>query len=188
MGRQGVPVDLSSATPVPGFLGTLYSKAKLYNAVPDELDYYPALDRTMTVMELASEQKKAEAAQAFKDGLMSEDAYKALADQQKNLYDTEKLDTRDKYAMFLYGNNGFSRIDGTGTGRVLVIKDSYANCFVPFLVQSYAQVDVVDLRSLKSTGLDELIAENKYDDVLVLYNFQSFSSDTNLVLLNMYNN
>ena len=187
-GRQAVPVDTATATAVPGFLGTLYSKAKLYNAVPDELDYYPALDRTMTVMELASEQKKTEAAQVYKDGLMSEDAYKALADQQKNLYDTEKLDTRDKYALFLYGNNGFSRIAGTGTGRVLVIKDSYANCFVPFLAQSYAQVDVIDLRSLKSTGLDALIAENNYDDVLVLYNFQSFSSDTNLVLLNLYNN
>ena len=44
---------------------------------------------------------------------------------------------------------------------------------------------MVDLRSLKGATVDSLIAENGYDDVLVLYNFQSFSSDTNLVLLNM---
>ena len=36
-GRQAVPVDTATVTAVPGFLGTLYSKAKLYNAVPDEL-------------------------------------------------------------------------------------------------------------------------------------------------------
>ena len=86
--------------------------------------------------------------------------------------------------MFLWGNNGFSRIAGTGSGKVLVIKDSYANSFVPFLLGDYGTIDVVDLRSLKSTTVDELIAQNGYDNVLVLYNFQSFSSDTNLVLLN----
>ena len=49
--------------------------------------------------------------------------------------------------MFLHGNNGLSRIKGDGTGRILVIKDSYANCFAPYLTANYADIDVVDFRN-----------------------------------------
>ena len=101
-----------------------------------------------------------------------------------NLYETDKLAVRDKYAMFLYGNNGFCRIAGSGEGKLMIIKDSYANSLIPFLLNNYAQIDVVDLRYLRDATVDELIEREGYDDLLVLYNFQSFSSDTNLVLLN----
>ena len=63
----------------------------------------------------------------------------------------------DKYAMFLHGNNGLSRVQGDGTGKILVIKDSYANCFVPYLTANYADIDVVDFRNY-NFGLDQLIA------------------------------
>ncbi len=49
--------------------------------------------------------------------------------------------------MFLHGNNGLSRVQGDGSGRILVIKDSYANCFVPYLTANYADIDVVDFRN-----------------------------------------
>ena len=78
--------------------------------------------------------------------------------------------------MFLHGNNGMSRIRGDGTGRILVIKDSYANCFVPYLTANYADIDVVDFRNY-NYGLDKLIADNAYDQLLVLYSFDSFKSD-----------
>ena len=78
--------------------------------------------------------------------------------------------------MFLHGNNGLSRVQGNGTGRILVIKDSYANCFVPYLTANYADIDVVDFRNY-NYGLDQLIADNGYDQILVLYNFDSFKSD-----------
>ena len=100
----------------------------------------------------------------------------SLACETTSLYDTAKLDVYDKYAMFLHGNNGLSRIKGDGTGRVLVIKDSYANCFVPYLTANYADIDVVDFRNYNS-GLDKLIADNDYDQLLVLYSFDSFKSD-----------
>jgi hypothetical protein len=78
--------------------------------------------------------------------------------------------------MFLHGNNGLSRVQGNGSGRILVIKDSYANCFVPYLTANYADIDVVDFRNY-NYGLDQLIADNGYDQILVLYNFDSFKSD-----------
>ena len=78
--------------------------------------------------------------------------------------------------MFLHGNNGLSRIEGDGEGRILVLKDSYANCFVPYLTANFAQIDVVDFRNY-NYGLDALDADNHYDQVLVLYSFDSFKSD-----------
>ena len=96
--------------------------------------------------------------------------------QTTGLYDTDKLAVYDKYAMFLHGNNGLSRVQGNGSGRILVIKDSYANCFVPYLTANYADIDVVDFRNY-NYGLDQLIADNGYDQILVLYNFDSFKSD-----------
>ena len=96
--------------------------------------------------------------------------------QTTGLYDTDKLSVYDKYAMFLHGNNGLSRVQGNGSGRILVIKDSYANCFVPYLTANYADIDVVDFRNY-NFGLDQLIADNGYDQILVLYSFDSFKSD-----------
>ena len=183
-GRTAVSTDALKADEVDGFLGTLYSKSKKVGARADVLTYYPQLDAKMTIIQLLTDADRSAAQQAYAAGQMTEAAYAQLADREVGLYETDKLSTRDKYGMFLWGNNGFSRIAGTGSGKVLVIKDSYANSFVPFLLGDYGTIDVVDLRSLKSTTVDELIAQNGYDNVLVLYNFQSFSSDTNLVLLN----
>ena len=78
--------------------------------------------------------------------------------------------------MFLHGNNGLSRVEGDGTGKILVIKDSYANSFVPYLTANYAAIDVVDFRNY-NYGLDQLIADNDYDAILVLYSYSSFTSD-----------
>ena len=92
------------------------------------------------------------------------------------LYDLEKLEVYDKYAAFLHGNNGLSRVEGDGEGSILVVKDSYANSLVPFLTANYAAVDVVDLRNY-NYGLDALIEANGYDAILLLYSFDSFKAD-----------
>lgn len=156
-----------------GFYGTLYSKSKLYSAAPDTLDYYSDLDNRLILTQSAT---KADAEAAHAAG---------VKDEVLTLYNLEKLSVRDKYAMFIYSNNGFSKLSGTGSGKVLVIKDSYANCFVPFLTEDYAQIDIVDLRSL-NTNMDTVIEENGYDRVLILYNFQSYQKDTGLVKLNLF--
>lgn len=57
-----------------------------------------------------------------------------------------------------------------------MLKDSYANCFVPYLTANFAQIDIVDFRNY-NYGLDALDADNHYDQVLVLYSFDSFKSD-----------
>ena len=139
-----------------GFYGTHYSKARTPDAEPDTITYYD-LPNELTIYSVSGPGQPAEG-------------------ETTGLYDTAKLDVYDKYAMFLHGNNGLSRIRGDGTGRILVIKDSYANCFVPYLTANYADIDVVDFRNY-NYGLDKLIADNDYDQLLVLYSFDSFKSD-----------
>lgn len=138
------------------FYGTHYSKARTWNAVPDTITWYD-LPNQLTIYNVT-------AAGQPTDG------------ETTGLYDTDKLTVYDKYAMFLHGNNGLSRVQGDGTGKILVIKDSYANCFVPYLTANYADIDVVDFRNY-NFGLDQLIADNDYDQILVLYSFDSFKSD-----------
>ena len=152
------PFDLSAhkALTAENFYGTHYSKARTPNAEPDTITYY-ALPNQLTIYNVTGPGQPT-------DG------------ETTGLYDTAKLDVYDKYAMFLHGNNGLSRIKGNGTGRILVVKDSYANCFSPFLTANYADIDVVDFRNY-NYGLDSLIAANDYDQILVLYSFDSFKSD-----------
>ena len=152
------PFDLAShqAVEVENFYGTFYSRARTWNAQPDTLTYYD-LDNPLTIYTVTG------------PGMPE-------AGETTGLYDLDKLAVYDKYAAFLHGNNGLSRVEGDGQGRILVIKDSYANSFVPFLTANYAQIDVVDLRNY-NYGLDALIADNDYDQILVLYSFDSFKSD-----------
>ena len=154
------PFDPSAHTArtAEGFYGTHYSKARTPDAEPDTITYYD-LPNALTIYTVTAPGQPAEG-------------------ETTGLYDTDKLSVYDKYAMFLHGNNGLSRIkgDGTGRGRILVIKDSYANCFVPYLTANYADIDVVDFRNY-NYGLDQLIADNGYDQILVLYSFDSFKSD-----------
>ena len=152
------PFDTTAHTALTAdrFYGTHYSKARTWNAVPDTITWYD-LPNQLTIYNVT-------AAGQPTDG------------ETTGLYDTDKLTVYDKYAMFLHGNNGLSRVQGDGTGKILVIKDSYANCFVPYLTANYADIDVVDFRNY-NFGLDQLIADNDYDQILVLYSFDSFKSD-----------
>mgnify|MGYP000370354246 CR=1 FL=1 len=138
------------------FYGTHYSKARTWNAVPDTITYYE-LQNALTIWNVTGPGQPTEGTTT-------------------GLYDTDKLNVYDKYAMFLHGNNGLSRVEGDGSGKILVLKDSYANCFVPYLTANYAAVDVVDFRNY-NYGLDQLIADNDYDQILVLYSFDSFKGD-----------
>ena len=148
--------DAHTAETCEDFYGTHYSKARTWNAEPDTITWYD-LQNSLTVWNVTGPGQPTEGTTT-------------------GLYDLDKLKVYDKYAMFLHGNNGLSRIEGDGTGRILVIKDSYANSFVPYLTANYAAIDVVDFRNY-NYGLDQLIAANDYDQILVLYSYASFTTD-----------
>ena len=63
------------------------------------------------------------------------------------------------------------------TGRsLLLVKDSYANSFLPYLIGEYDRITVVDRRFYAEPVL-WLLRDGGYTDALVLYNLKSFASD-----------
>lgn len=105
-------------------------------------------------------------------------------EKEYSLYDYTMLDTKDKYGIYFGGNHALVRIQTRAdTGRrILVIKDSYANCFVPFLLEEYDQIDLLDVRYYNQK-VSDLVADGRYTDLLFLYNAAGFAEDTSLVKL-----
>ena len=97
------------------------------------------------------------------------------------LYDEAKLAEKDKYAYFMGGNQALVTIDNPGKedGHLLVIKDSFANAFVPFAARDFARTSLIDLRYF-TEDVEEYIAGQQVTDVLVLYNISNFISDRNV--------
>ena len=100
------------------------------------------------------------------------------------IYDYAALDGKDKYAVFLGGNEPFLRITtAAGNGRkILVIKDSYANCFIPFMLGEFEELHILDLR-YSSQKLSKLIQQEQYTDLLILYNASGFAEDISMTKL-----
>lgn len=101
-----------------------------------------------------------------------------------SIYDAEKLKTKDAYAVFLGGNHSVVDIQTTvRNGRkLLVLKDSYANSFVPFLLPYYEEIVMVDPRYYYDT-MDDIVSLYEINEVLFLYNANTFFQDTSLKLV-----
>ena len=100
------------------------------------------------------------------------------------LYDESFLEKKDKYSMFLGGNQPLCIIknpEATG-GKLLVIRDSYCDSLAPFLALDYQEIHLIDLRYYKVSP-SVYIRENGIDQALVLYSAANFASDINLFLL-----
>ena len=142
-GRDGL------ATAAEGFLGTLHSKVNV-DVKADVLQYFPeTLDRPLKV---------------------TYDMRKSA----NSCYEESYLDTKNKYGFFLDDNHALVEIETDyHNGKTLfVIKDSYANCFVPLLIPHYERIYVMDLRYFNGR-LFSFMEERETEagmDVLVLYN------------------
>ena len=100
------------------------------------------------------------------------------------LYDEEALLKKDKYQVFQGGNHGMVKIEGKGEGNILIIKDSFANSFVPFLVEDYGNIIMVDLRYYMG-NMNALCASEEITDILVLYQIGNFITDENIIKLGL---
>ena len=96
----------------------------------------------------------------------------------QSLFETEHLDSKDQYRVFTGGNQAVLEITGgSHNGKILLmIKDSFANCMLPFLAEDFEKIVVVDLRQL-NLGSDELMDLFAPTDVLILYNDAQFAKD-----------
>ena len=97
-----------------------------------------------------------------------------------SFYEERHLETKDKYSYFIDGNHGLAEIvTENNNGRELfVIKDSYANTFIPLIAHHYSKVYVLDLRYFNGSLFKFMEQYDKGDmEILVLYNCAHFVSD-----------
>lgn len=101
--------------------------------------------------------------------------------KRTSLYDSSKLETRDKYGVFLGGNTSVMDIRTVSTSqkRLLVVKDSFADCFIPFLTPYYREIVVVDPRYYSGTMAD-IMDTYRISDILILYSGNTFMTDNNI--------
>lgn len=98
-----------------------------------------------------------------------------------SLYDSSKLETRNQYDLFLGGDTSLIDIKTVSTSerRLLLVKDSFANSFVPFLEPYFREIVVVDPRYYGGT-IDEIMDTYRITDVMFLYSGNSFFRDNNI--------
>lgn len=138
-----------------GFLGTLYEKTQRPVALESAKDtieaFVPIGTNDMTVHE--------------KDGTIT-NQYEIVCTYTDRMYQS----AGSKYNCFIAGDNPLTEIHNKAKNdgsSVLIVKESYGNAFVPFLVDSYEYVYVIDYRYWKGT-FSSFIDEKDIDDVIFL--------------------
>jgi hypothetical protein len=141
------------------FYGTVYSSSGVRWVKPDSIDIYvPAGDTELVRYDSA-------------EGAVSP------------VYDMSKLNTKDKYGMFLGGNTSRLVIrTGSQGGKLLVIRDSYADCELPFFFEHYSEIHVLDLRYFRQS-VSDYAADGGFDGILVSYSLADFVTDTSVLLM-----
>lgn len=158
MGFMPYPLaDFSIKTVSNTFLGTFYRKANAFGIKPDEIE-------------------------VFKPRFSV--SYQVTFDEQStsnSLYEEKFLKKQDQYSFFLNGNHSLVRIAShvKNGQKLLVVKDSYAHIFVPFLANHFEEIHMVDLRYYHA-DLYAYIKEHEIDETLFLYNVANFSTDSNM--------
>ena len=166
LGFEPIPLDSYTKTVrSEDFYGTIYSSSGVRWVAPDTIETYVP-DDGITVTSYTYDNKG------------------NPVEEQRPLYDTSFLQVKDKYSMFLGGNQSLAvvRTPNTDKPKIAIIRDSYADSLVPFLTPHFSEIHLIDLRYYKLSVADYL-AEHQIDSALVLYSVANFSTDTNLLWL-----
>ena len=99
----------------------------------------------------------------------------------RSIYSREALDTRDQYTVFMGGNAGRITIemDNDSSRHLLLIKDSYANAMIQFLIPYYRTIDIIDPRYYFE-DVSRLVNSQMITDILFLYNSNTLMQDTSI--------
>ncbi len=93
--------------------------------------------------------------------------------------DVSDYTATQKYSAFIGGDNPLTVIENdtiTDGSSILLIKESFGNCFAPFLAESYQFVYVIDYRyfdDVDSRNLLEVVEDYDIQDVLFLNNISA---------------
>ena len=101
---------------------------------------------------------------------------------EQGFYREKELNGKDKYRYFLGPNTAHVRIvnhQDVPRPTLLVIKDSYAQCLVPFLARHF-DIELIDLRYFRTDATDtlrEIVSSPRYAGTLILCNIDTLTGD-----------
>ena len=140
------------------FFGTLSSSSGIYDN-PDVIEAIIPENSAGTYIVLNSSQKT----------------------KSVSMFDLSKLENGNQYEVFLGGN--FSKLTITTTSntenRLLLFKDSYANCMLPMLTPFFKEIVVVDARYF-TDDIRTVVNDGEFTHMMFLYNVNTFLEDTSL--------
>ncbi len=155
---NAVPIeDYNKTVRSSEFYGTLFSKTGAFWLQPDSIVTY--------VEEEGIEVERF-------DGNMT---------VKSELYVDDMLEKKDKYSMFLGGNQPLAviRSGKTDLPKLLVVRDSYFDSMAPFMAEHYSEIHVVDFRYNRG-NIEEYMKENEIGEVLIIYSLANFHEDKNV--------
>ncbi|MGN0403425.1 MAG: DHHW family protein [Acetatifactor sp.] len=150
--------EFTARTLTTEFQGSLYSKVLGTHCAKDKVEIYHREDQAEYCVE-----------------------YNFARSRSDSVYAMENLQKKDKYQVFFGGNHPeiTIRTSQKNQKHLLVLKDSFANAFVPFLLNDYETIHIIDLRYYNG-NLDNYILDNCINECLFLYNMKNFCEDKNL--------
>ena len=160
------PVPLSDYTPTvrsTEFYGTVFSSSGVRWVKPDTITTYVPDDGITVVSH-------------------TYDNSGNPVEEQRALYVESFLSVKDKYSMFLGGNQSLGVVTNTNNPdgpKLLIIRDSYADSLVPFLTAHYSEIHLIDPRYYH-LSVKDYVEQNGIDQALVLYSVPNFVTDGNM--------
>ncbi|MDO5123161.1 MAG: DHHW family protein [Eubacteriales bacterium] len=162
MGLSPVKADSLTVSKYENFYGTTYSSSGYFLTAPDTLEIWENEELNRVKVNIIEGKEK----KTF-----------------DSMYFPAHLEEDDMYPVFLDGNHALTEIENPASESdrsLVIVKDSYAHCMAPFLVNNYQKVVMVDLRYYKDS-VSKLCDENT--DILFLYGMNNFTTDKNLAFL-----
>lgn len=155
-GRQPLELSAFETRSFDGFLGAFYSDTGKNPALAQNPDtvtaYVPPVDADLTFTDRDGNQR-----------------------DWPIISDVSSWAASSKYSTFIGGDNPYTVIHNnelTDGSSCLVIKESYGNAFIPFLVSHYQTVHVIDYRYW-SGNIPDFVTQNGVQDVLFLNNISA---------------
>jgi len=161
IGISQVPLEKLNRKVIKGFLGTLY----YYTLSPelknnkDSVEYFKIPYETKTVYYTKNSNTPVKG----------------------NLY-AESARGGNSYGVFLGGDFPLIKIVSSikNNKKIIVLKDSYGNAFVPYLASHYEEIYVIDYRYYEG-GVKNLVKNNNITDILFAHNVFMFNTNYTIV-------
>lgn len=159
-GKTPTPLESYETEEFPGFLGTFYRDTNESSQLGDNPDtvvaYHPlSADATLDYTD--------------KNGQVI---------RWPIIYDQSSAPASYKYGTFVGGDQPYTIIKNpaiTDGSSCVVVKESFGNAFVPFLVDHYETVHVIDYRYWEGS-VSDFVKTNGVDDVLFVNNLSAIRS------------